>query len=83
MSLTYEYSIPNTPKNGDDEDNLKCLVEYDIHKATRGATDAGTKIEPDEPAYIEIQTITIDGHDVMDIVDLEDVQDELEQRFLP
>ena len=51
---------------GDNDQPL--WIHYKLHKAHKGRTDGrhGPKLEPDEPAYIEIElAVDADGHEVV------------------
>ena len=49
----------------DDEDNeVLVTVEYTYHGPCRGAREGGLQLEPDDPAYTEILSVTDeDGED--------------------
>lgn len=44
-------------------DDVPVTVHYTAHAACKGSTDGpgGPKLEPDEPAFIEIEQVTFDG----------------------
>lgn len=50
---------------------IPCEVEYEYHRAHRGARDGryGPALEPDEDAEVEIVDITLDGKSVIEYVD--------------
>ena len=52
---------------------VEATVDYTYHRACKGARDscggvrgAGPALEPDEPAHVEINSITVEGGDVQD-----------------
>jgi hypothetical protein len=52
---------------------VEATVDYTYHPACRGARDsccgvrgAGPALEPDEPAHVEINSITVEGGNVRD-----------------
>jgi len=60
---------------------LECTVEYEYHRAWRGARERGTGVplEPDEPESVEILSI----HTAEDIFELfEDVMEDIEVQVL-
>lgn len=54
-SDTYD-TVINDPET---DEEIEVTVEYDYHKASRGARERGTglQLEPDEPASIEIYSV--------------------------
>ena len=61
-----------------DGEEIPVTVEYTYHRATRGARDslcgirgAGPPLEPDEPAWAEIDKVTGPDGSVIDITDSE------------
>ncbi|MDD5394912.1 MAG: hypothetical protein PHE17_17990 [Thiothrix sp.] len=49
----------------------ECQIEYTYSKAYRGARDGrfGPALEPDEPEQVEIESIKLNGADVIELFD--------------
>ena len=66
----YTYKLPDT-KNHKTGKNLEVEIEYTHHKAFAGRALSGPMdgAEPPEPEHVEIETITLNGHDVSEWFD--------------
>ena len=73
-TLNYTYEMPETRKGGINGPLLPLEVEYHFYKKESPSRDG---LEPGFPAGVSIETVTHDGHDFSEIVDLEDIEAEI------
>ena len=75
-------TMPCTITRGEDDEEIHVTVSYTFHRACLGSTDGrfGPKLEPDEPAHFEIDSVTRDDNgESFDTTEAEDadIQDAL------
>lgn len=66
---------------------LELEVDYTYHRASRGARDSlggrsgfGPALEPDEDAFVEINSVTCQGHKIeLDAKQTEALEEEIEE----
>lgn len=62
--MSYEMEYLATDEN---DEEVEVTVEYAYYEACRGSRENGMQMEPDEPAYIEILSVTDENGDEFEL----------------